>query len=505
MKKFRDAASAAFLALALAACGLSPEERLERATDAFAEHRFTEARLDLASVLQEDQNNVAALELLARTQLQLGDGDGAAATLERLVAAGRSPADLPVLLAEAELLRRNFEDALTAARELGTAEGARIMALAQIGLGETEAAGATFEAGLSLPGDRSRLLADFAIYALGAGDPERARALAGEARAADAEGLDPLIASARVAQAGGEFAVALGFYEAAVQQWPESRPALLGRVGMLGDMGRMDEARPLIEELAARTPDDPDVIYLLARLAAEEQDWRQVRERLQPLENREDARLQLLYSRALLELDLPEQALPRLTTLLRRAPHSLAARLLLAQAQLDAGDADDAFATMQPLAVSAHASARDLALFAETARAAGRSAELGATQSAALSAERLSHLLAQGDAAMADGNWRSAIDAYEDLRLWTGDSNAMVLNNLAYAKGQAGETEAAIAMAERALTLAPRNASIMDTLGWLLVSSDSDHARGIALLEEAASLAPDNSAIRRHLEAARRE
>ncbi|QZH74717.1 MAG: tetratricopeptide repeat protein [Erythrobacter sp.] len=503
MKTIRTALSAGFLALALTACGLSPEERLERASEAFAENRFSEARLDLASVLQGDAGNVAALELLARTQLQLGDGEGAAATLERLVAAGRSPDDLPTLLAEAELLRRNFEGALAVASELRSAEGARIMALAQIGLGDEEAAGESFAAGLGLPGERSRLLADYALYALGTGDPERAVQLAADARAADAEGLDPLVASARIAQAGGEYAAALGFYEQAVQHWPESRAALLGRVGMLGDMGRMDEARPLIEELATQTPDDPDVVYLLARLSAEEGDWQEVRQQLQPLENREDSRLQLLYSRALLELDLPEQALPRLTTLLRRAPHSLAARRLLAQAQLDAGDAGDAFTTIQPLAVSAHASARDLALFAEVARASGRSADLGAAQSAELSAERLAHLLARADAAMADGNWRGAIDAYEDLREWTGNSNAMVLNNLAYARGQAGEADAAIELAEQALALAPRNASIMDTLGWLLVSSGNDSERGVALLEEAAALAPDNAAIRRHLETAR--
>ncbi len=494
MKTIPQAVSAGILALILTACGLSPEERFQRATEAFSENRFNEARLDLASVLKEDGANTAALELLARTQLQLGDGEGAVATLGRLVEAGRTPGDLQTLLAEAELLRGNFNDAMTALSEL----------LAQIGLGDKEAAGKTFERGLSLPGQRSRLLADYALYSLGMGSSEQAVQLAAEARAADPVGLDPLIASARVAQAGGKLADALAFYEQAVQNWPESRHALLGRVGMLGDIGRMDEARPLIEALATQTPGDPDVIYLLARLAAEDGDWQQVRERLQLLQSREDNRLELLYSRALLELDLPEQALPRLTTLLRRSPQSITARRLLAQAQLNTGNAGDAFNTLQPLAASARASARDLALFADTARAAGREADLGAVRSPVMSAKRLANLLAQGDSALARGNWRSAIEAYEDLRAWTGNSNAMVLNNLAYARGQTGEAETAIELAERALALAPHSASIKDTLGWLLVNTDTDRSRGVALLEEAANLDPHNDNIRHHLVSARR-
>ncbi|RJY08523.1 hypothetical protein [Aurantiacibacter aquimixticola] len=68
------------LALSLAACGLSPAERMERAEAAYAENRFTEARLDLASILEEDANDIAALEMLARVQLQLGDGEGAASS-----------------------------------------------------------------------------------------------------------------------------------------------------------------------------------------------------------------------------------------------------------------------------------------------------------------------------------------------------------------------------------------------------------------------------------------
>lgn len=500
--RFRQA-SALAVALALAACGLSPEERMDRAETAFADHRFSEARLDLASLLQEQPDDPAVLELFARTQLQLGDGEGAASTLARLAETGTPPADFAQLMAEAQLLRGDYEQALRAGEKLANAEGARIAALAHIGLGDADAAANAFAAGEALSGDKSRLLADYALFQLRRGNPDAATELSARALQLAPEGLDPLLASARVAQARGLMAQALGHYEAAVAHWPENRLAALGQIGILGDLGRMDEARPLIAEMVRRNPEDPDVVYLQARLAAEDAEWGEVRDVLQPLEARDNARQQLLYSRALVELDLAEQAIPRLTTILRRNPQNHAARRLLARAQLQGGDAASAHATIRPLAMSAQGSPQDLAIFADAAKRSGRSAAVAGEGGSTLPAERLATLLAEGDAALRNGNWRAAIDAYEELRGWTGDSNAMVLNNLAYARSRTGDTDAAIALAEKALELAPQHPSVMDTAGWLLVESGRDRSRGLLLLERAAELAPDNRTIAEHLRKAR--
>ena len=503
MNRFLKTVSVAALALSLAACGLSPEERMNRAEQAFAENRFTEARLDLASVLQEDQGNAAALELLARTQLQLGDGEGAASTLARLERTGAVLGDFDALLAEATLLRGRFEEALTAGNELGTAEGARIAALAHIGLGDGEAALEAFERGRTLEGDKSRLLSDLAIFTMEAGDPDAAARIAAEARQLSPDGLDPLLASARVSQALGNLTAALGYYEDAVERWPESRMAILGRIGILGDLGRLDEARPLIADVADRIPGDPDITYLQARLAAEDGEWGEVRDLLQPLETRDDNRQQLLYSRALVELDLHEQAMPRLATILRRSPQNAAARRLLARAQLDGGNASGAFATIRPLALTAQGAPEDVAIYRAAAKKAGRSPDLDRALREAPPAQRVGTLLAEGDGALRRENWRAAIVAYEELRGWTGDSNAMVLNNLAYARSRTGDPAEALRLAEIALDLEPEHPSIMDTVGWLLVQSGRDRSRGILLLERAAARAPENRTIAEHLRRAR--
>ena len=348
-------------------------------------------------------------------------------------------------------------------------------------------------------GNRSRLAADYALLTMRAGDLGGARDLASLAREEEAQGLDALLASARIEQAIGNVGDALGYFAKAHETYPESRVALLGRIGLLAETGKRSDAERLLEDALRRSPGDADLIYLQARFAAEEEDWTKVRDLLQPLEARDDPAQQVLYARALLALDLGEQAQARLAPLVRRYPEAPAPRRLLAQAQLEAGDAAKAFATIAPLARSAGGLPSDIALFAEAARQSGKGGEITSAYSSAPPPERVAALLANADAALRDGRWRAAADAYEQLRGWTGDSNALVLNNLAYARSRMGQTQEAIKLAEKAHKLAPGNASIMDTLGWLLFNSGSDKRRGLELLEDAVSRAPANAAIAAHL------
>jgi tetratricopeptide (TPR) repeat protein len=82
-------------------------------------------------------------------------------------------------------------------------------------------------------------------------------------------------------------------------------------------------------------------------------------------------------------------------------------------------------------------------------------------------------------------DWDNAIDVYEDLRARLGDGDSTILNNLAWAYSEVGESDEAIPIARRAWELDRSNPATGDTLGWILFKSGA-RAEGLALLQQAA-------------------
>ena len=493
-------------ALALVACSADPADRFARAQDAFENHRYDEARLDLVSGLKERPGDVAMLDMLARTQLALGDGEGAHASLERLEAAGGLPGDAPLLFGEAALLRRQFDEAIARVAPEKSAEAWRIRAVARVGKGELAEAGKAFGEGAARDDATSRLLADYAIFALGNGALARARELVDRALELEPDGLDAQLAQGRVAIAEGDLGVALTAYDTALKRYPDNPTALIGKAGVLGDLGSFDEAEALIGDAAGRMSNSADIVYLRARLAGARGDWAKARDIIQSneraLADRDDA--QILYGEALVELERYELARATLQPVLRRQPRNAYARRLMARSQLGSGDAASALATIGPLADRAEASQADLELAARAAQETGSTKAKAYRERARVpSPANLAAEVATADAAMKAGNWREAISAYERIIAATGEENVLVLNNFAFALGQSGNPKRGLQYARRALAMAPENPSVLDTVGWLLIETGGDRAEAVRLLEKAAKLAPRNRTIADHLRQAK--
>jgi cellulose synthase operon protein C len=93
------------------------------------------------------------------------------------------------------------------------------------------------------------------------------------------------------------------------------------------------------------------------------------------------------------------------------------------------------------------------------------------------------------------GQWSRAIKLMENLRDRLGDRDAALLNNLAWAYLQSGNTDKAHSFAKASFELAPNNGAVLSTYGWVLTQGKIDLPAGVAALEKAASLSPRNAAV----------
>jgi putative PEP-CTERM system TPR-repeat lipoprotein len=91
---------------------------------------------------------------------------------------------------------------------------------------------------------------------------------------------------------------------------------------------------------------------------------------------------------------------------------------------------------------------------------------------------------------------KTAIEQFQ-IVLQQDPKNVIAMNNLALALQQEKDPRA-LEYAEKAIVLAPDNAGVLDTVGWLLVEQ-GNITRGLPLLQKAASLAPEFADIRYHL------
>lgn len=489
-------------ALLLASCGTSPEERFARAEKAYTAHDYSSARVDLAGIVQDAPENAPALELLARTYLALSDPVSANGMLERLERLGKSPKDAPILQGNVDLMLGRYDEAIAVVANGGSAEAYRVRALAHIGKGEPDEAARMFAAGEKAPGDRARLLADHANFQLEAGNLVEARRLADLAAREKPRPLNSYLTTGDLLASSNELDKALEVFEAGLEDYPESRAALLGKIKVLGALGKVDEVRPLVAKSLSANPDDPELIYLDARLDALDGKWRNVRKKLQAHESglEQQSQANALYAKALLELGQGEPARIRLASQLLREPGNRQVRLLLGETKLRLGDATGAVETLEPLGRFPDATSEELGLLAKAHRQAGNpEADAVARKAREAASAGLVSRLASADKAIRNKDWQTAIRDYETILKQTDGRNVLVLNNLAFAYSQAGSSAKALEFAERALKLAPDNPSVMDTAGWLLHQSGKDRRRALALLREAARKAPGNATIARHL------
>jgi len=308
-----------------------------------------------------------------------------------------------------------------------------------------------------------------ARYQLGKGD--RSKALATAREAVNAEPANPValdvLGASQVAL--GDTANALGTYRKAVEL-SQAQPAVpLTKLAAVQISARQyADARKSLEDALRAQPDLLDAQLLLARLHLQEA--------------RHDDALKLARQ---IQQQRPKSA----------AGLMLEGDIALARKQYTAAlDAYERSHRLEPINVLLLRQLQALSASQRTAEGEKRIADWLAThpKDAALRGALAESLLKRGQ-------HKAAVEQYLILNTQT-PNNLVVLNNLAWALHEAGDKRATH-YAEQALKLQPDNPAVMDTLGWILVQQ-GQAGRGLKLLQEALSRAPDAGDIHYHLAAA---
>lgn len=480
----------------LAACGEDPSQTLARATGEMAAHDDRAARIDLISVLRSRPDDHTVLKSLARVQLRLGDGEGAAATLDRLAAVGAKGPELIRLRAEAEYRRGQLDKALRLLAADTGADAWRIRAAVAVARQDEPAALAAYQAGMKA-GANLALTVDHARFLIAAEDYVGAERLLAEANHLAPGDYETLLLAADLRARQGRADEARRAYAKAAKVAPRRVEPLLGQAELADMAGQTGDVERLVKAAAALSADDPRVGQWQIQIAQMKGDWQAVRTALAPREATLDpvSAEGLAYAEALLRLGAPEQA----RALFRRAqslsPQNPYARLMLAEAELATGDARTAFATIRPLAEGPRAGDRELDLAERAARQANLpEAALIARMRASPQAAAARRLAAQAQAAYAREDWPAAAAAYDSLSGMGRDPD--VLRLLALSSSRAGQHDAAISAADRALALSPDNPDMQFAAGLVRLNARRDLARALDLLKSATAADPRNALFR---------
>lgn len=480
------------LALLLAACSASPQERLASAQASMAAHDYVAAQGGLAALLKEDPGNRAAALLLASAQIMLNDADGALGTIERLgPSSGEDPAVLR-LRAEALLIKGQPRDALALLAADSTPEGIRIRANALVQGGRAAEGIDLFEQGLR-DAPTARLAFDYGRLQVLASNPVGAAKVLAVLRKVAPGSYEALLLEGDLAALGGDTTGALKAFGSAGKKAPSRPEPLLAQAQVLELAGRAGEAVALVEKAAELSVIGSAVGAARLRLMAVQGQWDKVVAQLQPLESTlvPESADGLLYAEALLRAGRSEQARAMLVRVLQLQPGNLHVRRLAAEAELATGDGARALERVGPLLAVRFPERPVLELAMKAAQASGDpSAQEFETRLRAADYLAYEGHAKEADAAALKGDWSAVATSLRAMLALDNDVRGQA--SLADALLRGGDAAGAIFAADAALALAPEDPALLHLAAMARLRAGRDAAAAADLLRRGLMLDPRN-------------
>jgi putative PEP-CTERM system TPR-repeat lipoprotein len=349
----------------------------------------------------------------------------------------------------------------------------------------------------------------------------------------DKNNVEAITALASLAKSQGKNDEATALYERAAGVNANDLPAALRLGNHYLQINEKQKAQALAQRLLVSNPSSPEVLDFSGQTALINGDKEGALDTYRKLASVAPNSALAQYRIATVQMLMQNQgaAIDSLRKAVSLKPDYLEAQVALAAVQARTGKPQDALATARDIqkqmpklpvgyslegdlmmlqqkpadavkpyeqAMAANGGNAVLVKLHEALTKAGRAKEADARVAAWLKAHPQDNAVRMHLATMSLNNndSKSAIEQFQAV-LKQEPNNVGALNNLAMAY-QAQKDERAVEYAEKALTLAPDNPAVMDTLGYILVER-GDVKRGLPYLEKAAAAAPNALNIRYNL------
>lgn len=351
---FAPVIAAALLASLAGGCDRLQAPEPVNAEQALAQNRWGDAARALAPQTEADPANADLARKRVDVLLLLGDGEAAAAAIERLAQANPQAAqgaEWQLRAAEADIWRGQTRAALRRLAGASGPDAARLRALALGINGNYDEAEAELVAALEQTPGHARLNADLAWRKIADQDLEAAQARVARALESAPQSLDARFAQASLIEARGDTAGAAKRLRALAADYPDSHPVKLALARVAVASGQMKEAAQIAATLREAGYGVPALTVIEARIAAHDGRWKDVRAAMQASERelRNVPEAQVLYAVALQKLDQTATAQVILERMVARYPDYIPARAQLIELLLEQGQDDQARTVAEPL------------------------------------------------------------------------------------------------------------------------------------------------------------
>ena len=336
------------------------------------------ARVELLNAIRADPQSIPARIAQAQALVDLDDGNGAQAEIERARALGGRPGDMRVLMARALLLQGRADAALAEieADDIPPSFAGAAMRVAgniHMARGDMAAAGAALDRAREMAGNDPESWIDTGRYRLMMGDQAGAIVAADRAVALAPKNGKALLLRGELTRSQYGLVAALPWFERALALNPDSVPVLEQYAATLADAGEARRMLSVTRRLLALTPGNARAWFMQAVMAARAGRADLARSLLARTQGRLDGEPATMLLRGVLHLNDGNAtlAIEALAPLVQQQPDNAMARTLLGRAYYLAADFPSAATTLAPIVAQRDADPYVLTLAARAQEAMG--------------------------------------------------------------------------------------------------------------------------------------